>query len=123
MLTVPLVTDTDNYPILREEVEAAVKSLEKRKSPGIDNIPGELVQAGGDAVISALHKICNTIWQTGEWPIPWTQSLIITLPKKGNLQQCKTYHTISLICHPSKFLLKVPLNRLKIQAESIIVEE
>ena len=61
ILTVPLVTDTDNYPILREEVEAAVKSLEKRKSPGIDNIPGELVQAGGDAVISALHKICNKI--------------------------------------------------------------
>ena len=54
MLTVPLVTDTDNYPILREEVEAAVKSLEKRKSPGIDNTPGELAQAGGDAVISAF---------------------------------------------------------------------
>ena len=123
MLTVPLVTDTYNYPILREEVEAAVKSLKKGKSPGIDNIPGELVQAGGDAVISALHKICNKIWQTGEWPIPWTQSLIITLPKKGNLQQCKNYRTISLICHPSKVLLKVLLNRLKPRAESIIAEE
>ena len=66
MLTVPIDTDTDNYPILREEVEAAVKSLKKGKSPGIDNIPGELVQAGGGAVIRALHKICNNIWQTGE---------------------------------------------------------
>ena len=66
MLTVPLVTDTYNYPILREEVEAAVKSLKKGKSPGIDNIPGELVQEGGGAVIRALHKICNNIWQTGE---------------------------------------------------------
>ena len=66
VLTVPLVTDTENYPILREEVEAAVKSPTNGKSPGIDNIPGELVQAGGDAVISALHKICNKIWQTGE---------------------------------------------------------
>ena len=124
MLTVPLVTDTDNYPILREEVEAAVKSLKKGKSPGIDNIPGELVQAGGDAVISALHKICNKIWQTEEWPIPWTQSRIITLPvKKGNLQQCKNYCTVNLICHPSKVLLKVLLNRLKPRAESIIAEE
>ena len=82
-----------------------------------------MVQAGGDAVISALHKICNKIWQTGEWPIPWTQSLIITVPKKGNLQQCKNYRTISLICHPSKVLLKVLLNRLKPQAASIIAEE
>ena len=55
--------------------------------------------------------------------MPWTQSLIITLPKKGNLQQCKNYCTISLICHPSKVLLKVLLNRLKPQAESVIAEE
>ena len=124
VLPFPLVTDTNNYPILREEDKAAVKSLKKGKSPGIDNIPGELVQAGGDAVIGALRKICNKIWQTGEWPIPWTQSLIITIPKKGNPhQQCKNYHTISLICHPSKVLLKVLLNRLKPQAESIISEE
>ena len=123
MLTVPLVTDTDNHPILREEVPAAVKPLKKRKSLGIDNIPGELVQAGGDAVISALHKICNKIWQTREWPISWTQSLIITLPKKGNLQQSKNYRTISLRCHLPKVLLKVLFNRLKPQAESIIAEE
>ena len=54
---------------------------------------------------------------------PWTQSLIITLTKKGNLQQCKNYRTISLKCSPSKVLLKVLLNRLKRQAESIIAEE
>ena len=57
MLTVPLVTHTDNYPILREEDKAAVNSLKKGKSTGIDNIPGELVQAGGDAVIGALRNI------------------------------------------------------------------
>ena len=55
VLIVPAVTNTDNYLILREEVEAAVKLLKKGKSPGIDNILGELVQAGGDAVISALQ--------------------------------------------------------------------
>ena len=45
-----------------------------------------LVQAGGEDVITALTTICNRIWQTGEWPTPWTQSLVITLPKKGILQ-------------------------------------
>ena len=52
--------------------------------------------------------------------------LILTLPKKGNLQQSeqyKNYRTSSLICHSSKVLLKVLLNRLKPQAESIIAEE
>ena len=82
-------TDTENdHPILREEVEAAVQSLEKGKSAGVVNIPAELAQAGGEDVIAAFTTICNQIWQTGEWPTPWTQSLVITLPKKGNLQQC-----------------------------------
>ena len=64
VLIVPPVTKSDNYPILREEVEAAVKSLKKEKSLEIDNIRGGgagSAPAGGDAVISALHKICNKI--------------------------------------------------------------
>ena len=65
-------------------MEAAVQSLKKGKSAGVDNISAELVQAGGEDVITALTTICNKIWQTGEWPNPWTQSLVITLPKKGN---------------------------------------
>ena len=70
-----------------------------------------------------LLIICNQIWQTGEWPAPWTQSLIITLPKKGNQQLCQNYLTISLISHPSKVMLRILLNRLKPQAEEIIKEE
>ena len=49
--------------------------------------------------------------------------MIITLPKKGNLQICNNYRTISLFSHPSKVMLKVLLNRLKPQAEEIIAEE
>ena len=85
---VPPPVDNDSYPILWDKVEAAVKSLKKGKSSGVDNIPSELVQAGGEAMTDMLLIICNKIWQTGEWPTPWTQSLIITLPKKGNLHLC-----------------------------------
>ena len=67
-------------------------------------------------MIDVLTEICNRIWRTGEWPTPWTQSLIITLPKKGNLQLCQNYRTISLISHSSNVMLKV-------QVEEIIAEE
>ena len=97
--------------------------MKKWKSAAVDNIPAELVQAGGEDVITALTTICNKIWHTGEWLTPWTQSLVITLPKKGNLQQCQNYRTISHINHPSKVMLKIILNRLKPQAEKIIAEE
>ena len=95
-----------------------MQSLKKRKLAGVDNIPTELVQAGGEGVIAALTTICNKIWQTGDWPTPWT-----ILPKKGNLQQCQNYRTISLSSHPSKVMLKITLNRLKPQAEKVIAEE
>ena len=77
--------------------------IEEREvwSAGVANVPAELVQAGGEGVITLLTTICNKIWQTGEWPTPWIQSLVITLPKKGNLQQCQNYRTISLINNPS----------------------
>ena len=76
--------------------------------------------------------ICNKIWQTGKWPTLWTQSLVTTLSKKCNLQQCQNYRAISLISHPSKVMLteyisvvmlKIILNRLKLQAEKTIAEE
>ena len=91
--------EEDLQPILREEVEIAVASLKKGKSAGVDNIPAELVQAGGETMKDVLTEICNRVWRTGEWPTPWTQSLIITLLKKGNLQLCQNYRTISLISH------------------------
>ena len=119
----PPVTNTDSHPILQEEVEAAVKSLKPGKSAGVDNIPAELLQAGGETMIDVLLNICNKIGQTGEWPTPWTQSLVITPPKKGNLLQCQNYRTISLISHASKVMLKILLNRLTPQAETIIAEE
>ena len=112
--------EEDLQPILREEVEIAVASLKKGESAGVDNIPAELVQAGGETMIDVLTEIFNRIWRTGEWPTPWIQSLIITLPKKGNLHLCQNYRTISLISHSSKVMLKVILNRLKPQAEEII---
>ena len=97
--------------------------MKRGKSDGTDNIPAEVVQAGGEDVITALTTICDKIWQTGEWPTPWTQSLVITLSKQGNLQQFQNYRTTSLISHLSKVMLKIILNRLKPQAEEIIAEE
>ena len=91
VLNCPQTDTEDDHPILRRKVEAAVQSLKKGKSAGVENIPAELVQAGGEDVITAITTICNKIWQTEKWPTPCTRSLVITLPKKGNLQQSQNY--------------------------------
>ena len=106
-----------------DEVIDAVRKLKKGKSPGADNIPAELLTNAGDISCKLLWKICTEVWNKGKWPKSWTESLIITIPKKGNLKKCNNYRTISLISHPSKALLQIILSRLKAQAESIMAEE
>ena len=64
VLNCPQTDTEDDHPILRREVEAAVQLSKKWKSAGVDNIPAELVQAGGEDVITALTTMCNKIWQT-----------------------------------------------------------
>ena len=62
MLNCPQTHTEDDHPILREEVEAAVQSLKKEKSAGVDDIQAELVQAGGEDVDTALTTLSNKIW-------------------------------------------------------------
>ena len=88
-------TEDGEFPIIRQEVESAIKTLKCGKAAGVDNVPAELITQCGQPVVEVLHAICNKIWETGKWPSTWTQSMIITIPKKGNLQLCSNYHTIS----------------------------
>ena len=110
-------------PVMKEEVKEAVKSLQGGKSPGLDNIPSELLKQGGEAVTEVLTTLCQKIWETKQWPTEWTQSLIIPIPKKGDTRKCQNHRTISLISHPSKVMLKVIQNRLKKEAEELLAEE
>jgi hypothetical protein len=43
------------------DVEIAIARLKKYKSPGSDQIPPELIQAGGEILLSGIHKLINSI--------------------------------------------------------------
>ena len=113
----------EKLPIILEEVKEAIRSLKGNKASGVDNITAELLQKGGEAVEMVLLKICNLVWEGGTWPKQWKRSIIIPIPKKGNLKQCGNYRTISLISHASKVLLRILLKRLKPLIEPILSEE
>jgi hypothetical protein len=53
----PLVPDPSSF-----EVEIAIENMKRYKSPVIDQIPSELIQAGGNALCSEVHKFINCIW-------------------------------------------------------------
>ena len=54
-----------------------------------------------------LHWICQQIWKTQRWPQDWKRSVFIPVPKKGNAKECSNFHTIALISHASKVMLKI----------------
>ena len=60
-----------------------------------------------------LQSICQQIWKTQQWPQEWKRSVFIPIPKKGNAKECSNYHTIALISHASKVMLKILQARLQ----------
>ena len=56
---------------------------------------------------------CQQIWKTQQWPQDWKRSVFIPIPKKGNDKQCSNYHSIALISHTSKVMLKILQTRLQ----------
>ena len=60
-----------------------------------------------DDAVKVLHSICQQIWKTQQWPQDWKISVFIPIPKKGNAKECSNYHTIALIWHASKVMLKI----------------
>ena len=60
-----------------------------------------------------LHSICQYIWKTQQWPQDWKRSVFTPIPKKGNAKECSNYHTIVLISHASKVMLKILQARLQ----------
>ena len=77
------------------------------KASGGDGIPTELFQILKDDAVKELHSICQQIWKTQQWPQDWKRSVFIPIPKKGNVKECSDYHTIALISHASKVMLKM----------------
>ena len=60
-----------------------------------------------------LHSICQQIWETQHWSQDWKRSVFNPIPKKGNAKECSDYHTIALISHASKGMLKILHARLQ----------
>ena len=78
-----------------------------------EGIPVELLQILKDDAVKVLHSLCQQIWKTQQWPQDWKMSVFITIPKKGNDKECSNYHTIALISHASKVMLKILQDRLQ----------
>ena len=92
--------------IVECEVKWALESVSTNKASRCNGIPVELFQILKDDAVNMLHSICQQIWKTQQCPQDWKRSVFIRIPKKCNPKECSNYHTIALISHASKVMLK-----------------
>ena len=99
--------------ILECEVKWTFGSITMNRASGGDEIPAELFQILQDDAVKVLHSVCQQIWKTQQWSQAWKSSVFIPVPKKGNAKECSNYHTVALISHVSKVMLKILQARLQ----------
>ena len=98
--------------ILECEIKWALGSITTNKASRGDGTPVELFQILKDDAVKVLYSIGQQIWKTQQWPQDWKRSVSVSTPKKGNAKDCSYCHTIALISHASKVMLKI---QVKIQ--------
>ena len=99
--------------ILECEVKWALGNITTSRASGGDGIPVELFQILKNDAVESVELSMPTIWKTQQWSQDWKRSVFIPIPKKGNAKECSNYHTIVLISHTSKVVLKILQARLQ----------
>ena len=102
----------DDVKVLHSKINK-FKLKKKKKTSGGNGIPVELFKILKDEVVKL--SICQEIWLTISQQLPqdWKRSIFIPIPKKGNAKECSNYHTVFLISHASKVMLKILQVRLQ----------
>ena len=99
--------------ILQCEVKWALGNIVTNKVSGSDGILAEIFQILKDDAVKVLQLICQQIWKTQQWTQDQKLLVLIPIPKKSNAKECSNYHTILLISHTSKIMLKILQARLQ----------
>jgi len=102
------------------EFELVIEKLKSHKSPGSDQIPTDMIQAGGRTIRYEIHKLIIAIWNKEELPEEWKESIIVLIHKKGDRIYCRNYRGISLLPNTYKILSNILPSRLTPYADVVI---
>ena len=90
-----------------------IPSAENGKAAGPDGIPAEAINADTETTTSMLHSLFSKIWEKEEVPVQWREGIVIKLPQKEDLRDCKNYRGIMLLSVPDKVLSRIILERVR----------
>ena len=86
-----------NTPITKEEVERGIRKLKSGKTPGKDGLPAEFFKSTLNNISPLLVILFNKIFESGDFPAAWTESIIVPVYKSGSRKDPNNYRGISLL--------------------------
>ena len=96
----------------------AIKSLDRGKSYGLDNLINEMFIDGIHVLSPLLVNIFNHIFESGTYPQEWLKGIIVPIPKKGDLTDANNYRGITIMSVFAKLFSIILNNRLVKFAEN-----
>jgi hypothetical protein len=107
-----------------DEVVRAIQQVRNRRAPGKDEIPVEILKAGGQPLAEWLHEIIRDVWEQEIMVKDWTAAVLIRLYKnKGDKRICDNYRGISLLVVAGKVFARILLNRIQNMLDKKLLEE
>ena len=108
--------------ITEHEVRTAIQKMKRGKSPGEDELPVEILKAGGDDTIQQLTRLFNLAYRTDVSPLDWQRGLISPIRKKGDVTVCDNYRVITLLAHTGKVYTRILDTRTRACAAELLNE-
>ena len=117
------MTGIDTSPFRLEEIHDARNSIRNDKYPGEDFITSEKIKVLEDSGIIALQQLFNDTLENEYVPSNWKRSIIVCVPKKGDLSQFSNWTGISLLSFPCKTLSQLINNKIQGCTETVVKEQ
>lgn len=84
-------------------VDTATKYMKRHKSPGINQIPPELIKRGSMRVCCGIRKLKYSVWKEQEVLWQWKEPLIVPVHKKGAVTDCSHLCQLRTEFYPAYF--------------------
>ena len=111
-----------HLPTLEETLEA-IRQMKTNKAAGLDcTITAAALQGGGDAMANVIHSFCAEVYSNLTPPDQWITSVIVPLPKKGDLSLMANYRGNFSVVSSSESIQQNTLNRITDEVDPILMK-